>query len=65
MSELGSAVVEDTPLDELRSALELATEEELQQLTEILFRRRFNPLDYLQTPNLIEIQSRDRKTWLD
>jgi uncharacterized protein YaaW (UPF0174 family) len=58
-------VVEDKPLDELRSALELATEEELQQLTDILFRRRFNPLDYLQTPDLIEIQSQDRKTWLD
>ncbi len=57
--------MEDKPLDELRSALELATQEELQQLTDILFRRRFNPLDYLQTPDLIEIQSQDRKTWLD
>jgi uncharacterized protein YaaW (UPF0174 family) len=54
-----------TTLDELRTALELATHEELQQLTEILFRRKFNPLDYLQTPNLIDIQSQDRETWLD
>lgn len=60
-----SGVVEGRTLDELRTALELATEEELQQLTEILFRRRFNPLDYLQTPELIEIQSQDRETWLD
>jgi uncharacterized protein YaaW (UPF0174 family) len=52
-------------LDELRTALELATEEELQQLTEILFRRRFNPLDYVQTPEPIEIQSRDHEAWLD
>jgi uncharacterized protein YaaW (UPF0174 family) len=52
-------------LDELRSALELATEEELIQLTDILFRRRFNPLDYVQTPEPIEIQSRDRQAWLD
>ncbi|HBB35168.1 MAG TPA: hypothetical protein DDZ80_01635 [Cyanobacteria bacterium UBA8803] len=52
-------------MDELRSALELATEEELQQLTEILFRRRFNPLDYVQTPEPLEIQSQDREAWLD
>ncbi len=52
-------------MDELRAALELATEEELQQLTEILFRRGFNPLDYVQTPEPIDIQSRDRDAWLD
>jgi uncharacterized protein YaaW (UPF0174 family) len=52
-------------LDELRAALELATEEELQQLTEILFRRKFNPLDYVQTPDPIEIQSQDHDIWLD
>jgi uncharacterized protein YaaW (UPF0174 family) len=57
--------VEGTTLDELRAALELATEDELQQLTEILFRRKFNPLDYVQTPEPIEIQSRDREAWLD
>lgn len=52
-------------LDELRSALELATEEELQQLTQLLFSRRFNPLDYLQTPDPIEVQSQGWDAWLD
>lgn len=52
-------------MDELRAALELATEEELQQLTELLFRRKFNPLDYVHTPEPIDIQSRDRDAWLD
>jgi uncharacterized protein YaaW (UPF0174 family) len=49
----------------MRAALELATEDELQQLTEILFRRKFNPLDYVHTPEPIDIQSRDRQAWLD
>jgi uncharacterized protein YaaW (UPF0174 family) len=57
--------VEGTTLDELRAALDLATEEELQQLTEILFRRKFNPLDYVQTPDPMDIQSEDREVWLD
>ncbi|AFZ31214.1 hypothetical protein Glo7428_2713 [Gloeocapsa sp. PCC 7428] len=52
-------------MDELRAALELATEEELEQLTNILFRRKFNPLDYLHTPEPIEVQSRDRSSWID
>lgn len=52
-------------MDELRAALELATQEELQQLTEILFRRKFNPLDYVQASDPIDIQSQDRETWLD
>jgi len=52
-------------VDELRSGLELATEEELEQLTQILFRRKFNPLDYLQAPEPIEVQSLDRSLWLD
>lgn len=46
-------------------ALELATEEELQQLTQILFCRKFNPLDYLQTPDPMVIQSEDKDAWLD
>lgn len=65
MDKTKSGVVEETTLDELRAALELATEDELQQLTEILFRRKFNPLDYVQTPDPIEIQSRDHEAWLD
>jgi uncharacterized protein YaaW (UPF0174 family) len=52
-------------LDELRSALELANEEELKQLTQILFSRKFNPLDYLQAPDPITVQSQDWETWLD
>ncbi|WP_036476795.1 YaaW family protein [Myxosarcina sp. GI1] len=51
-------------MDELNSVLELATEEELQQITQILFRRRFNPLDYWQTPEPIYVQSQDWDSWL-
>lgn len=57
--------MEETALDELRAGLALATEEELQQITQVLFNRRFNPLDYLQTPEPIEIQSQDLDLWLD
>ena len=52
-------------MDELRTALELATDEELQDLTEILFRRKFNPLDYIGTPDPLEVQSQTREQWLD
>lgn len=52
-------------VDEFRSALEVATEEELQQLTNILFCRRLNPIDYLQTPAPIDVQSQDLPSWLD
>ncbi|MBW4642014.1 MAG: YaaW family protein [Goleter apudmare HA4340-LM2] len=52
-------------MDELRAALELASEEELQDLTAILFSRKFNPLDYVHTPEPIEVQSQDRRAWLD
>lgn len=52
-------------MDELRAALELATDEELQLLTEILFRRKFNPLDYVYTPEPLSVQSQERQTWLD
>jgi uncharacterized protein YaaW (UPF0174 family) len=52
-------------MDELRSALELATEDELQDLTQILFQRKFNPLDYLQGLDPIQIQNGDRIQWLD
>jgi uncharacterized protein YaaW (UPF0174 family) len=52
-------------VDELRAALELATEEELQQITDVLFRRGLNPVDYVNTPEPIDVQSRDRQFWLD
>jgi uncharacterized protein YaaW (UPF0174 family) len=56
---------EEGKLDELRAALELASEEELQDLTAILFSRKFNPLDYVHTPEPIEVQSQDHRAWLD
>ena len=52
-------------MDELRIALELATEEELQQLTQLLFRRQLNPLDYVYTPDPIDVQSQNRRDWID
>ena len=52
-------------MDELRTALELATDDELQQLTRILFCRKFNPLDYLGTPEPLDIQSQERVEWID
>ncbi len=52
-------------MDELRSALELATDQELQHLTRILFRRQFNPLDYWQTPEPVFVQSLERNRWID
>lgn len=50
-------------VDELRTALELATDEELHHLTQLLFTRKFNPLDYWYTPqpSLIRSQKRDRQ----
>lgn len=57
--------MEEGTLDELRAALELANEDELQDLTAILFSRKFNPLDYVHTPEPIEIQSQNRNAWLD
>lgn len=52
-------------MDEFRAALELATDDELRELTEILFRPKFNPLDYVNAPDPIELQSRDREDWLN
>jgi len=52
-------------VDELRSALELATEDELQALTELLFRPKLNPFDYLCNPDPIALQRVDRAAWID
>jgi uncharacterized protein YaaW (UPF0174 family) len=52
-------------VDELRVALELATETELRELTEILFRPKFNPLDYIHQLDPLDIQSQPRDLWLD
>jgi len=48
-------------LEELRSALALATEEELSDITQILFCRKLNPLDYFSMPEPAEIQSKTRE----
>jgi len=52
-------------VDELRTALELATDDELEGLTDILFRRQLNPLDYMYAPEPIDVCSQDRDLWLD
>lgn len=52
-------------MNELRTALELATEEELQALTELLFRPKLNPLDYVCNPDPLALQRGDRCSWLD
>ena len=57
--------MEGPTLDELRAVLELATEDDLRHLTQILFCRKFNPLDYLQTPDPVEVESQDWGSWID
>ncbi len=52
-------------MDELRAGLELATESELRELTDILFCRRLNPLDYALGDDPIHVQSQHRQAWLD
>ncbi|MGK7888544.1 MAG: YaaW family protein [Leptolyngbyaceae cyanobacterium] len=52
-------------MDELRTGLELATTDELQGMTAILFTRRFNPLDYLALSSPQRISSGDRQVWLE
>ncbi|ELS03985.1 hypothetical protein Xen7305DRAFT_00037130 [Xenococcus sp. PCC 7305] len=52
-------------MNELKTALQLATPEELEQITHILFERRFNPLDYWQTPEPLEVQSQNWHDWID
>lgn len=47
-------------MDDLRAALTLATDEELGDLTELLFRPGFNPLDYVTVPRPLEVQGYDR-----
>ncbi|MEL6350550.1 MAG: hypothetical protein AAFR58_02175 [Cyanobacteria bacterium J06627_28] len=52
-------------MDELRSGLELATEEELQAMAQLLFQPKFNPLDYLYTPQPVDIGKRTRAEQID
>lgn len=47
-------------MDELTSGLALATDDELQAMTELLFQPKFNPLDYVWTPLPVDVMKRDR-----
>ena len=47
-------------MHELSDVLTLATDEELHQIADILFRRKFNPLDYFATPPVQELQGWER-----
>jgi len=47
-------------VDELRSGLELATDDELHALAQLLFQPKFNPLDYLYTLQPVDISKRTR-----
>ncbi len=51
-------------MEEFRAALELATEEELYEITELLFRPKFNPLDYLSIPSPQDVASQGREVWI-
>ncbi|MFN3926378.1 MAG: hypothetical protein ACK4QL_03435 [Pseudanabaenaceae cyanobacterium] len=55
----------DTNQDELYRALHLATDEELDQIAAVLFKRQFNPLDYLIAPPVEEVQSKSRAELID
>ena len=48
-------------MDELRSGLELATDDELHAMAQLLFQPKFNPLDYLYTLQPVDISKRSRK----
>ena len=52
-------------MEEFRAGLALATDQELRELIEILFQPKFNPLDYVNTPKLMEVKSYDRTAWID
>ena len=47
-------------MDELSDVLTLATDDELYQIADILFRRKFNPIDYFATPPVQELKGWDR-----
>lgn len=52
-------------MDEFRSGLELATDDELQMMTQLLFQPKFNPLDYLYTPQPVDVSKCDRSRQID
>ena len=47
-------------MDELRSGLDLATDDELDAMAQLLFQPKFNPLDYLYTPQPVDISKHSR-----
>ncbi|MGD1900316.1 MAG: YaaW family protein [Phormidesmis sp.] len=47
-------------VDELRSGLDLATDDELDAMAQLLFQPKFNPLDYLYTPQPVDISKHSR-----
>ncbi len=47
-------------MDKLSDVLTLATDDELYQIADILFRRKFNPIDYFATPPIQELKGWDR-----
>ncbi len=49
-------------VDELRSGLELATDDELHAMAQLLFQPKFNPIDYLYTPQPVDISKHSRQT---
>lgn len=51
---------QDQLSDELSSGLELATADELQDIAQLLFQPKFNPLDYLYTLQPVDISKRPR-----
>lgn len=48
-------------MDELTIGLELATDEELQVMAQLLFQPKFNPLDYFYSPPPIAVSNCDRR----
>ena len=52
-------------MDEFRTGLEMATTEELEGLTSLLFQRRFNPLDYVMGVDDKHLPFHDRPAWVE
>ncbi|AZB71717.1 YaaW family protein [Synechococcus elongatus] len=50
-------------MQELQTALSLATEEELHEITAVLFQPKFNPWDYWRTPRPVEVSAQESAAW--
>lgn len=51
-------------MDELQAVLELMTDEERRELTEMMFAPKFNPLDYWRLPDPATVQALDQAAWM-